>query len=390
MNSRAKLIRISTVPQSLHKLLNGQLKFMNNYYEVIGIASSGEQLRRVKEENGIRVIPVEMTRAITPLKDLKALWQLYKIFRREKPLIVHTHTPKAGTLGIIAAKLANVPYRLHTVAGLPLLEERGTKRKLLNTVEKFTYACATKVYPNSSGLREIIIRNGYATKDKLKVIGNGSSNGIDTDYFNTQNISHEEKRKLKKELNICLDDYVFIFVGRLVKDKGVNELVKAFIKLSTKYKNVKLLILGKFEENLDPLDVETQYQLKNTTSIIYAGYQNDVRPYFAISNALAFPSYREGFPNVVMQAGAMSLPAIVTNINGCNEIIRDKQNGLIVPVKNANILFEKMEYLLLHPDKCLEMGNYSRELNCKYYNRELIWKELLEEYERLENKQDNT
>lgn len=191
---KPKLFRITTVPISVEKLLGKQLTFMNDFYEVTAISSDKKELERVGKELGVKTFCVEMTRQITPLKDLKSLWEMYRYFRKEKPDIVHTHTPKAGLIGMLAAKLAGVKIRLHTVAGLPLMETTGTKRKILNFVEKFTYSCAVRVYPNSHGLKDFIIKEKFCEAGKLKVIGNGSTNGIDTDYFNPENFSEEEKK----------------------------------------------------------------------------------------------------------------------------------------------------------------------------------------------------
>ena len=201
---KSKLIRITTVPSSLKILLKGQHSFMSEYYDVIGISSKGEDLDEVKKIEGIETIAVEMTRTITPFKDLQSVWKLYRVFRRERPKIVHTHTPKAGIVGMLAAKLAGVPIRLHTVAGLPLLEASGLKRFLLNSVEKLTYSCATKVYPNSVGLFNIILEQKFCKKEKLMVISNGSSNGMDIHYFNPAAVSNEQQQTLKKDLQIIL------------------------------------------------------------------------------------------------------------------------------------------------------------------------------------------
>ncbi|MCB0470377.1 MAG: glycosyltransferase family 4 protein, partial [Flavobacteriaceae bacterium] len=332
---KRKIIRITTVPGSLKGLLKGQLKFMSQYYEMIGVSSYHKEiLEGLAEDEGVRVVPVNMTRQITPIRDLIALRQLYKLLKKEKPFIVHTHTPKAGTLGMIAAKLARVPHRFHTVAGMPLLESKGSKRKMLNFVEKLTYSCATKVYPNSKGLLEIIIDQKFCEASKLKVIGEGSSNGIDTSYFDPYLFTEKDNSLLKESLGIENDDYVFIFIGRLVADKGINELVSAFNKLSSSNEKAKLLLVGTFEEELDPLKPETRQIIDQNKRILSVGWQEDVRPFLAISNMLTFPSYREGFPNVVMQAGAMGLYSIVTDINGCNEIIIEGENGTIIPVKN--------------------------------------------------------
>lgn len=380
-----KLIRLTTIPQSLNGLLKGQLRFMNNYFDVHAISSGGGSLEKFSIDEGIKVLPVLMTRTISPIKDLTALFNLYILFKREKPFIVHTHTPKAGTLGMIAAFLARVPHRLHTVAGLPLIVVKGKKRKLLDFVEKITYSCATKIYPNSLGLYNIILANNYTSKNKMKVIGNGSSNGIDIKYFDPKSVIPEQRFELKNELKITHDDFVFIFVGRLVKDKGIQELVEAFLKLNTIYNKSKLLLVGQFEKNLDPLDEKIEYEIINNNSILHVGYRQDVRPYLAISNVLTFPSYREGFPNVVMQAGAMGLPSIVTNINGCNEIIKDGINGYIIPVANIERLFEKMKLLFSNREITQQLASTAREFICQNYERKFVWNEILKEYTSLEN-----
>jgi glycosyltransferase involved in cell wall biosynthesis len=382
--SKKKLVRITTVPISLEKLLSGQLHFMTDYYDVIGVSSGGEKLDLVAKKENIRVKAVELTRKITPLKDLKAVFHLYRFLKKEQPFIVHSHTPKAGTIGMLAAKLAGVPHRLHTVAGLPLLEATGKKRKVLDFVEKITYSCATKVYPNSKGLKEIIIQNGYCAANKLEVLANGSSNGIDTSHFNPDLITESQKATLRAQLGIQENDKVFIFVGRLVKDKGINELIAAFDKLSQTHSQVKLLLVGRYEPDLDPLQPETLALIESNKAIISAGYQIDVRPYFGIADALVFPSYREGFPNVVMQAGAMRLPCIVSDINGCNEIVIEGQNGFIIPVKSEQAIFEAIQKLSNQPQLISMLREKARELILSRYEQRLVWQAVLEEYRKLE------
>lgn len=376
---KPKILRVTTVPESLKTLLKGQLKFMsNNGFDVIGVSSGGKSLFEVKKNEGIEVFEIEMSRKITPIKDLKSLLNLYKLIKKEKPIIVHSHTPKAGIIAMLAAKIANVPIRLHTIAGLPLMETKGLKRKLLIFVEKVTYACATKVYPNSNALATFIIQKNIVCQSKVKVLGNGSSNGIDATYFDSERISEEIRRELKTKLNIQKTDFVFVFVGRLVGDKGINELIDAFSKI--KNCNVKLLLVGGLEPDLDPLFEYTINEIQTNSNIISVGFQNDVRPYFAISHCLVFPSYREGFPNVVMQSGAMGLPSIVTNINGCNEIIEEGFNGTIIPVKDAEALHNAMSKMIKHPEWCLTMAKNARNKITSNYNQQLVWQALLTEY----------
>lgn len=383
--TKQKLIRITTVPLSLDKLLSGQLAFMNQFYKVIGVSSEKEYLERVGKKEKIEVFHVEMTRQITPLKDLISVYKLYRFFKKEKPFIVHTHTPKAGTVGMLAAKLAGVPNRLYTIAGLPLLEATGNKRKLLNFVEKVTYSYATKIYPNSFGLKEIILQEKFCNPDKLKVLGNGSSNGIDTSFFDASHFVPTQNNTLKEKLGMLPHDFVFIFVGRLVADKGINELVEAYKHLNSLFPNTKLVLVGPLETELDPLLPETLKEIDVNPTIISVGFQNDVRPYLAIADALVFPSYREGFPNVVMQAGAMGLPSIVSNINGCNEIIVENYNGMIIPVKNTKAIFEAMKEMIENRMLYNELKQNSRKRIVDNYEQKVVWNAILEEYKSLEN-----
>ena len=383
-----KLIRITTVPISFKVLLKGQLRFMaSNGFDVKGVSSEGEELREVRENEGVVMEAINMSRKITPFQDLKSLWEMWNFLRKEKPQIVHTHTPKAGIIGMLAARLAGVPHRLHTVAGLPLMEATGIKRKILNFVEKLTYSSATRVYPNSKGLYDFILQNNFTQSNKLKIIANGSSNGINTTFFSPEQVSETEKAALREKLNIQPDDFVFVFVGRIVSDKGINELIKAFSELQTAENNeltgIKLLLVGGLESDLDPLNPETLAEINQNKDIISAGFQQDVRPFFAISDALAFPSYREGFPNVVMQAGALGLPSIVSDINGCNEIIVEGENGLIIPPKNVEKLKEKMLTLAKDKNLYIKLKENSRRMIENRYEQSVVWKALLEEYEGL-------
>lgn len=381
---KPKLIRITTVPISLEKLLEGQLGFMSEHFEVVAISAEKERLEAYGNREGVRVFPLALTRKITPIADIKAVFKLYRFLKKEKPSIVHTHTPKAGIVGMMAAWLAGIPNRLHTVAGLPLMEATGFKRKVLDLVEKFTYRFATKVYPNSKGLYNFILAQKFTKPSKLSIIGQGSSNGIDTAFFDPSQHTGNEKNGIRQKLGIPKDHFTFVFVGRLVRDKGINELVAAFGKLGVTLKDLSLVLVGPFEDHLDPLAPDTVKAIKTHPNIYAVGYKEDVRPYLAASDALAFPSYREGFPNVVMQAGAMGLPSIVTDINGCNEIIADGKNGLLVPPKNETALFEAMKNLATDPNLHAKLKATARQTITENYDRNEIWEALLREYRQLE------
>lgn len=414
-----KIIRITTVPVSLYKLLEGQPRFFSSRgMDYLCISSPGDDVKQLVMREKCRYEPVPMTRGITPFKDLKALWQMVRIIKREHPDIVHSHTPKAGIISMLAAKLSGVPHRLHTVAGLPLIEARGPKRKVLDLVEKLTYSCATKIYPNSKGLYNFILEHKFAKKDKLKIIGNGSSNGINTRYFSPDQVSEEQKSRLKQQVGIDPQDFIFVFVGRMVGDKGINELIAAFqslipnpksetrnlksgtwnLKLETwnlkpetqnpkpKTSIPKLLLVGPFESELDPLSLESLQAIESNPDIIHVDFQSDVRPYFAIADALVFPSYREGFPNVVMQAGAMELPSIVSNINGCNEIIIEGKNGIIIPPKDTEALCHAMKKMMSDKDYYNSLKENARRMIVERYEQRDVWEAILAEYRSLEEK----
>jgi glycosyltransferase involved in cell wall biosynthesis len=353
---------------------------MSTHFEVLAVSSPGKVLDDVSVHEGVRTAPVQMTRAVTPVKDLKALWSLYRLFKKERPAIVHTHTPKAGLLGMMASRMAGVPIRLHTVAGLPLMENKGFKKRVLEFTEKLTYRYATKVYPNSSVLARYILDNKYCKKDKLKVLGNGSSNGIDMDFFQSNSELVNTAAKLRESLGIQENDFVFVFIGRLVKDKGIEELTAAFSRLKQKHTNVKLLLVGPYEPELDPLSDEANNTIKTDKDIIQVDFQQDIRPYLLLSQVLAFPTYREGFPNVPMQAGCLHLPSIVTDINGCNEIVDHRKNGLIIPVKNVEALLEAMDLLLTDQALYLTLKSNARRLIAERYEQKYFWGLLLNEY----------
>ena len=378
-----KLIRITTIPLSIEKLIENQPRFFSKYFDVTLVSSDKEKLEEIANEQEVKYFPLEITRKITPLQDFRCLIQLVSFLRQENPYFVHSHTPKAGIIGMLAAYIARVPVRMHTVAGLPLMEATGFKRILLNLVEHITYFCATNVYPNSKGLENFINENNFCDKSKLKTLGSGSSNGIDTAYFNPEEVTETQKANLKKELNIETTDFVFSFVGRLVGDKGINELIQAFVAVSKKHPSAKLILVGHTEPELDPLLPETLHSVELDENIIEVGFQKDIRPYLALTNVFTFPSYREGFPNVVLQANAMGIPCIVSNINGSNEIIKEGNNGIIVPLKDVETLHQKMVLLLENPNQIKWSETNIRKAITSTFERKVFWNLLLEEYKQL-------
>jgi len=378
-----KLIRITTIPGSLRGLLKDQLRYMSDFYEVIAVSGKGEALDEVGQREKVRTHAIEMNRAISPTKDIKSLYNLINFFKKERPDIVHTHTPKAGFLGMMAAYITRVPVRMHTVAGMPLMEANGNKKKVLLFVEKLTYACATHVYPNSYGLEEYILKEKLTTPNKVKVIGKGSSNGIDLDFFDPDKTDINDYPQLQADLDkfAAPDKFNYIFVGRLVKDKGINELISAFVKVHEKFPASNLILIGDFERTLDPVSAETEELINKHDSIYFIGYQKDIRPFLKVSQAMVFPSYREGLPNVPMQAGAFNLPVICTNIVGCTDIIENGVNGIMVEPKSSAELYDAMIEIQTNKTLYSKLQANAREMIKARYARPYLFNEIRKEYE---------
>jgi glycosyltransferase involved in cell wall biosynthesis len=381
-----KILRLATVPIYMNIVLKGQLKYLNQYYNVIAATSYDQKhFNEIQMREGVTTRKVDLCRTIKPFEDLKALIQLLQLIRNEKPILIHTHTPKAGLLGMLAGLIMRVPIRIHTVTGMPLMGATGLKRKLLIVIEKLTYAMATMVYPNSHAIKNYIQENNFVTKKKLKVLSNGSTNGVDTVIFDP--IQLDSKKKLRLLYKIEDDAFVFLFVGRIAKEKGIEELVLSLVNLIKEYpeKKIKLLLIGTFERQHGLLPIETEQFIEKHPDIISLGRFDDVRPFYKLSDVFVLPSYREGFPNAVLEAGAMGLPSIVTNINGCNEIIVDGINGNIIPVQDVKKLYLAMEKMLTLNENLIKMNEKARKMVCDRYDRQIMLKLLKEEYDFLIN-----
>jgi glycosyltransferase involved in cell wall biosynthesis len=379
--SKPKLIRTATVAISLDILLKGQLSFLNSHYEVVAVSGADGHLETVAEREGVRVVSVPMSRSIAPIKDLVSLVKMYFLFKKEKPQIVHSITPKAGLLSMTAAYFAGVPVRMHTFTGLIFPYKKGLMQTLLLFMDKVLCRFATHIFPEGEGVKSDLQRYKVTTKP-LHVLANGNVNGIDTAYFDQNQVSESEQLTLRKELQLNLSDFVFVFVGRLVADKGVNELVAAFSELSKTNTHCKLLLVGPLESELDPLSAATLQAISNNRSIISVGFQADIRSYLSISNVFVFPSYREGFPNVVLQAGAMGLPCIVTNISGSNEIIQDNSNGIVIPVRDTQSLLTQMDLLLQDNVLTNNLAQSAREIIVTRYKQQMVWEAVLDTYKK--------
>lgn len=377
MNKSVKIIRACTVAQSAGFFVGLIPELREMGFEVVAVSSDGPDLQAVEDAGG-RVETVEMERHISVLKDLKSLWWMVKVFRKERPDMVHSMTPKAGLICMMAGWLTRVPVRVHTFTGLVFPTSKGLKRRVLMATDWLTCACATHVIPEGEGVKRDLLSNGI-TKKPIKVLGYGNCQGIDLERFNPELPEIKtEAEKIRKE-----GVFTFITIGRLVGDKGINELVEAFVKLNQEFPATRLLLVGGKEQNLDPLKTETLSMIESNPSIEAVGPQKDVRPWLLASDVFVLASYREGFPNVVIEAGAMGLPSIVTDINGANEIIIDGKNGIIIPSKDSEAIYTAMKKCLTNKEKTKSMANAARSLIASRYEQSYVRKCLFDFYKEI-------
>jgi glycosyltransferase involved in cell wall biosynthesis len=374
-----KIIRAVTVARSAGfyaPMIDG---LRERGYEVVSVSSPGPNLDELRAK-GVRCIEIPMERHISLIKDIKSLFALIKAFRKEKPFMVHSMTPKAGMLCMLAAWICRVPRRVHTFTGLVWPTATGIKRRILMATDWLTCTCATHVIPEGQGVMDDLQR--HITRKPMEVLGYGNVRGVDMNAFSRRPEVMAEAAKLRRD-----DLFTFIFVGRIVGDKGINELVQAFIRLQKVKSNVRLLLVGNYEANLDPVKPETKALIDNTPSIEAVGpqYGDDLKAYYAASDCFVFPSYREGFPNTVMEAGAMDLPSIATDINGSREIINNGENGVIIPSKDADALYSAMLRMATDTPTTQRMAHSARPLIASRFDQSFVRQCLYNFYQEISN-----
>ena len=373
-----KIIRACTVSMSLG-FVEGMLPDLKKKYEVVLLSSPGPEMEAIAEKEGVKTIAVPMERHISLKKDIVSLFKLIKVFRREHPQMVHSMTPKAGLLCMVAAWLTRVPVRVHTFTGLVFPTAQGLKRKILMLTDAITCACATHIIPEGEGVKADLQNNGI-TKKPMKILGYGNVRGIDMTRFSRR----ESIMRMAENLRDS-DVFTFLFVGRIVRDKGINELVAAFKRLNEEFPKTRLWLVGFFEENLDPVSSTTKSIIESNKSIEAVGEKlaDELLSYYAASDCFVFPSYREGFPNTVIEAGAMDLPCIVTDINGSREIISQGENGIIIPSKNEELLYKAMKQMITDEKGRKKMTGNARKMIADRFEQSFVRQCLYDYYEEI-------
>lgn len=374
-----KIFRACTVSLSLG-FIKGMLPYLSSKYEVLLLSSPGPEMDDIlKKEEKVRGIAIPMERHISLIRDIFSLCQIIKAFRKEKPTMVHSMTPKAGLLCMLAGKITEVPIRVHTFTGLVFPTSTGLKRKILMLTDAITCACATHIIPEGEGVKNDLLNNGI-TKKPLRVLGYGNVMGIDMKRFSLRPEVIKIAERIRKK-----DVFTFVFVGRIVRDKGINELTDAFEQLSKELSNIRLLLVGSFEDSLDPISDKARTIINNNSSIDYVGEKtgDEFVAYYAAADCLVFPSYREGFPNTVIESGAMGLPSIVTDINGSREIIVNGKNGIIIPSKDTDALYHAMKNMIEDNESHQKMASNARQMIANRFEQGFVRQCLYDFYDEI-------
>jgi dTDP-4-amino-4,6-dideoxygalactose transaminase/glycosyltransferase involved in cell wall biosynthesis len=378
--TQQKLVHIVTSPMTAWAFLRGQLRFMKERgFDVMLISAPGWELEEIAKQEEATAIAVPMLREPAPLSDAVTLTRLTALLRRIRPQIVHCGTPKASLLGGLAARFAGVPARVMTLHGMRADGLSGRKRSLMLFLERLSCRSAQRIYCVSESLRLRAVELRLAPESKLRVLGAGTANGIDVERFSRSPSLLERSEALRQRLGLPAEAPVVGFVGRLVRDKGVAELIAAYGELKRSFPNLILLLVGPLED-YDGLDAELRTRITTDPQIVHTGFLEDTAAAYPLMTLLALPTYREGFPYVPMEAAAMELPVVATRVTGCVDAVVDGVTGTLVPPRDAAALASAVAAYLKDSSLCRRHGQAGRERVGREFRPEPIWQSLYEEY----------
>jgi glycosyltransferase involved in cell wall biosynthesis len=359
-------------------VLRGRLRALRMAgFDVVLMSAPGESLHRIAAEEGVTPWPVPMQRGLAPLADIVSFFTLCQFLLRLHPAITDFSTPKAGLLGNVAAWLLRVPHRVYTLRGLKLEGTQGMKRRLLLWSERVAARCADVVLCNSTSLRSAARALRIAPESKLRLLGDGSSNGVDAERFSPGTST------VRAQLGIGAEDLVVGFVGRLTKDKGIPELVAAFESLATAEPRLWLLLVGWFDAAEDALDAGMRQQIMGHPKIRCTGFVLDTVPYYRAMDLFVLPTHREGFPNVALEASACGLAVITTESTGARDAVLPEVTGLLIPPGNSPAIRDALLALLRDPEKGRRLGTAGRAWVLDRYTRERVLGLAAEFYQEL-------
>ena len=375
-----KLAYVTTHAISAENLMNGQLTFLRERgFDITVIAAPSESLDVVRDREQVATIPIPIEREISPVADARTLVKLCGILRRLRPDIVNAGTPKAGLLGMLAAKLTGVPVRIYTLRGLRLETTTGFKERLLSTTERIAASCAHQVICVGESLRQEFLRRKLVAAEKTIVLRNGSSNGVRAERFQYSTEQFAQIEQLRTSLGIPVDAPVLGFVGRLTRDKGIVDLHEAFTHLLQEFPHLRLVLVGEPEQG-DPVPSDVWQTMQTHPQILRTGAVKDPSLYYGMFDLFAFPSYREGFPNVPMEAAAAGVPVVGYSATGTLDAVVDGVTGTLVTAQDSTALAAAAAEYLRNSFLRHQHGEAGRRRVLTDFRREDIWQSLADLY----------
>ncbi|MBM4776773.1 MAG: glycosyltransferase family 4 protein [Archangiaceae bacterium] len=373
-----RLVHVLTVADSLPFIREQVAEARARGMDVTVITSRDERLDRFGLDLGVRTASVEMPRRVSPLNDWESLGRLTAKLRALEPDIVHAHTPKGGLLGMLAAAAIDAPVRLYQMRGLPHVTLKGALRQVVMMTERLSCRAATRVVCQSRSLLKTALEDRLVRAEKALVVLEGG-NGVDPVRFDAERVK-SQGAALRASWGVSADDVVLLFVGRLVRDKGIPELLEAFATVHAQWPRTRLVLAGPLEER-DALDAATIARLSNE-GVLHLGFQRDTPPLYAACDVVVLPSHREGFPNVPLEAASMSRPVVSTLVPGCTDAVADGSTGVLVPVNAPLLLANALSRYVADPTLRLRHGRAGRERVMNSFRREAIVEAMMGLYSR--------
>jgi glycosyltransferase involved in cell wall biosynthesis len=379
-----RICRVVTVPFTFETLLRDQLQYVAHQgLDLTLVSSPGPLLEEVAKSLNVNCHPIVMARKPEPVRDLLSLLALTRLFRDQRFDILHSTTPKAGLLTALAGGLARAPVRIHTFTGQVWVGMQGLSRWFMRQCDWIIGHLNTHCYADSLSQCGFLIKEQLVEASRISVLGPGSISGVDLKRFDPTVFTGERGATLRRELGISAESFVILFVGRLTKDKGIQELVSAFRMLQADQMDVDLVLVGPFESDRDPVPKETMDELSKDPRIHLIGFSREPEKYMGIADVFCLPSYREGFGSVAIEAAAMGIPAVVSRVVGLVDAVVDGQTGFLVPARDADALKDALVKIRGEPDLRRRMGEIARERAVRKFDSRTVNRLVVEEYRRL-------